>query len=182
MCSHSTFNKPWMDFLTYVVTAFHKEVDVVLHMLSLLSLKEQWMLFSMCNKQWIDFNMLSLLFHQAADVIFHILSLPSFKNQWMQFSLCCQGTFSKQWMWFFTSCHWSFLKNNECCFPCIVTSHLRGSGWISICYHCCFKAVDVYFHMLSLPSLKKQWTWFSICFHCTFNKQRMVFHVVTVVN
>ena len=47
---------------------FYDAVDMIFHILSLLSVKEHWMLFSMCchrtfNKQWMDFHMLSLLFH-----------------------------------------------------------------------------------------------------------------------
>ena len=105
------------------------------------------------SSAWI--SMLSLMFNYTVDVVFHMLSLPSLKNQWMEFSLCCQAIFSKQWMWFFTSCHCSLSKNNRCCFPCIVTSHLRESGWISIFCHCCFT---------------KQWMWFSTCCHCPFSK------------
>ena len=31
-------------------------------------------------------------------------------------------------------------------------------------------AVDVIFHILSMPFLKKQWVWFSVCCHCSLSK------------
>ena len=66
MCCHGTFSKQWMDF-HMLSLLFHFALDVVFHMLSLPSLKKQWILFSVCcqrtlNKQWIVFDMLSLLF------------------------------------------------------------------------------------------------------------------------
>ena len=37
------------------------------------------------------------------------------------------------------------------------------------------KTVDMIFHMLSLPSFKKQWIWFSLYCHCCLTKQWMWF-------
>ena len=85
---------------------------VILHMLSLLSFKNQWMQFPRAVKA-------------------HLVS-----SGWI--STCCHCCFTKQWMLFFPSCHCSLSKNNGCCFLCILTSHLRGSRWIFICCHCCF--------------------------------------------
>ena len=142
MCCHSPFDKQWIHF-HILQLLFHLAVNAIFHMLplpslknyshkitaslkintflkitalSLLSLKEQWMQFSMCshgmfNKQWVEFNMLSLLFHHAVHLILHMWSLLSFKEQWVLLSMCC--------------------------FPCVVTAHLISSGWNSICSHHC---------------------------------------------
>ena len=79
-------------------------------------------------------------------------------------------------------CRCSLSKNNRCILPCVVTGHLISSGWIFICYHCCFNlTVGVVFHMLSLPSLKKEWSSVSVCYDFTLNKQWIVFSVITFV-
>ena len=108
MCSYSTFNKQWMDFLMLSLL-FHHAVVVVFHMLSLPSLKKSsgfgflyvvtahmlsllsqksmdaalLVLHCIFSKQWMDFYILSLLFHFTVDMIFHVLSLHSFIEQWM---------------------------------------------------------------------------------------------------
>ena len=94
---------------------FHHAVNLILHMLLLLSLKEQWMLFHMCchrtfSKHWMDFHMLSLLFQFAVDVVFHMLSI----------------------------CPLS--KISGFCFLYVVSTHLISSGWFSICYHFCARS------------------------------------------
>ena len=76
----------------------------------------------------------------------------------------------------------SLSKNNRCILPCVVTGRLISRGWIFICYHCCFNlTVDVVFHMLSLASLKKEWSSVSVCYDFILNKQWIVFSVITFV-
>ena len=76
----------------------------------------------------------------------------------------------------------SLSRNNRCILPCVVTGHLISRGWIFICYHCCFNlTVDVVFHMLSLASLKKEWSSVSVCYDFILNKQWIVFSVITFV-
>ena len=75
-------------------------------------------------------------------------------KQWKvfhMFSLLC----TKQYIGFSTCCHCSLSNINGCSFSCAFKAHLLSTGWISICYYCCFT---------------KQWMWFSTCCHCPPSK------------
>ena len=110
---------------------------VVLHMLSLPSLKKQWIWFSACfhstlNKQWKNFHILSLLR----------------TNQCMGFSTCC---------------HSSFSNISGCTFSCAFKAHSVGPGWISISRHCCFNKQWISFSTCCHCPLEKAVDGFPSC-------------------
>ena len=153
-------------------------------MLSLPSLKKQWIWFSACfhstlNKQWKVFPM---------------------------FSLLC----TKQYMGFSTCCHCSLSNISGCSFSCTFKAHLVGTGWIpyvvtavSLSSWYGFlhvvtvlsqKAVDGFpschcnelssvwsFYMLSLLYFKHQWMQFLLCFQSPFIKHWMDFHMLSLL-
>ena len=130
---------------------------VVFYMLSLPSLKKQWIWFSAyfhstLNKQWKMFHMLSLLctkqcmgFSTCCHCSLSNISRCSFscavkahlvRSGWI--SICCHCCFTKQWMWFSTCCQCPLSNISGCSFSCAFKAHLLSTGWISICCYCCF--------------------------------------------
>ena len=61
-------------------------------------------------------------------------------------------------MAFSTCCHSSLSNIIGCSFSCAFKAHLLSTGWISICYYCCFT---------------KQWMRFSTCCHCPLSKNSL---------
>ena len=142
-----------MDFHMFLLL-FHHAMDVVCHMLSLLSFKEQRIYFSMCSHSTL------------------------ICNGWI--FICCNHCFTMQWMCSSTCCHWSLSKNNGYCFLSVVTEHLISSRWISICCYCCFTMEWMWFFICCHCSLSKNngCCLFSLCCHRIFNKQRMYFDML----
>ena len=85
-------------------------------------------------------------------------------------------------MWFSTCCRYSLSKSNGYCFPCIVTSHLISSGWISICCSCCFTRQWICFsHVVTALFRAEMDVFFFVCSHITFSKQWMNFHMLSLL-
>ena len=129
-------------------------MNVIFHMLPMLSFKEHWLNKEPC-----------------------VVTAHSISSGWI--SICCHCCFTMHCMWFSTCCHSPLSKSNGFCFPCVVIAHMLSllsfkNQWMqfSLCCHCILSrqwmvfhmssllfhlAVDVIFHIFSLLSFKEQW-------------------------